>query len=92
MGGIELMDVAEIALLLRKTVASVRSDASRNPMSLPPVCRVPGSRRLLWRLEDVNVWLTSCVEQRPQVSGPATLLASNEPKRRGRPRKTEVHA
>jgi len=56
---IELLDVAQIAALLRKTVPSVRSDVSRNPSSLPPICRLPGSRRLLWRAEDVNAWLAS---------------------------------
>ena len=87
---IDLLDVAQLALVLRKTVASIRSDVSRNPMSLPPICRLPGSRRLLWRTEDVDSWLAGCVEYRPQVSIPTTFLASNEPKRRGRPRKIEV--
>lgn len=92
MSSLELMDVAQMALLLRKTVSSIRSDVSRNPMSLPPICRLPGSRRLLWRFDDVNAWLASCVEHRPQVSNTSAFLASNEPKRRGRPRKVEVRA
>lgn len=89
---IELLDVSQIAALLRKTIPSVRSDVSRNPSSLPPLCRLPGSRRLLWRVEDVSAWLASCVEHRPQASLTATFLESNQPKRRGRPRKTEVRA
>ena len=89
---IELLDVSQIATLLRKTVPSVRSDVCRNPLALPPRCKLPGSRRLLWRAEDVSSWLAACVEIHPNVSSPVSLLASNEPKRRGRPRKTEVHA
>lgn len=92
MNSLELMDVAQMASLLRKTVASIRSDVSRNPMSLPPLCRLPGSRRLLWRAEDVNAWLAGCVEHVPHVSQSVSILASNEPKRRGRPRKTEARA
>jgi predicted DNA-binding transcriptional regulator AlpA len=89
---IELLDVSQIAALLRKTVPSIRSDVSRNPLALPPRCRLPGSRRLLWRVEDVNAWLAGCVDHSPHVIQPVSLLASNEPKRRGRPRKTELSA
>lgn len=86
---IELLDVAQIAVLLRKTVASVRSDVSRNPEALPPICRLPGTRRLLWRTEDVVSWLAACVEHRPQISPSTSVLVEIQPKRRGRPRKTE---
>lgn len=89
---IELLDVSQIAALLRKTVPSIRSDVSRNPLALPPRCRLPGSRRLLWRVEDVNAWLARCVEHVPDVTQSVSILASNEPKRRGRPCKTEVRA
>lgn len=84
---IELLDVAQIATLLRKTVPSIRSDVCRNPLSLPPRCKLPGSRRLLWRAEDVSSWLASCVERNPLASSPVSLLVSSEPKRPGRPRK-----
>lgn len=89
---IELLDVTQIAAILRKTVPSIRSDVSRNPAALPPRCRLPGSRRLLWRTEDVDAWLADCVERAPHVPMAVSLLASNEPKRRGRPRKTEPRA
>lgn len=81
----ELFDVTQIAALLRKTVPSVRSDASRNPSALPPRCKLPGSRRLLWRAEDVHAWLASYVEIKPDPS--STFSKSTELKRRGRPRK-----
>jgi hypothetical protein len=86
----ELIGVAQLAQLIHKSSASVRSDASRNPSALPPICRLPGNRRLLWRLEDVAAWLEKCVDRSPHGVSPASEMAPVEPRRRGRPRKTEV--
>jgi hypothetical protein len=81
-----LLTVDQLAECLRKSVASIRSDATRNPQSLPPVCRLPGTKRLLWRAEDVETWLGAHVES-------ATISAAPEPTastpRRGRPTKAE---
>lgn len=81
-----LLSVEQLSACLHKSVASIRSDASRNPQSLPPICRLPGTKRLLWRADDVDSWLAKhvlspIVEQVPP--------AVSEPPRRGRPRKTE---
>jgi zona occludens toxin (predicted ATPase) len=73
---IELLDVSQIATLLRKTVPSIRSDVCRNPSALPPRCKLPGSRRLLWRAEDVSTWLAACVETHPNVSSPLSTISS----------------
>lgn len=83
-----ILAVEQLAILIHKSPASIRSDASRNPSSLPPICRLPGNKRLLWRLQDVQAWLESFVERAPQ---PASLQIKilDVPKRRGRPRKTE---
>lgn len=82
-----LLTVDQLAQCLHKSVASVRSDATRNPRSLPPICRLPGTKRLLWRAEDVERWLAE------HVAGVPTVLhaPSNgvEHRRRGRPTKTE---
>ena len=51
----------QLALCLHKSVASIRSDATCNPCSLPPLCRLPGTKRLLWRAEDVDLWLAEHV-------------------------------
>jgi len=53
----ELITVEELAFALKKTVKSIRSDATRNPKCLPPRCRLPGNKRLLWRREDVKDWI-----------------------------------
>jgi hypothetical protein len=83
--GIELVSVDQLAVLLHKSPASIRSDASRNPLTLPPICRLPGNKRLLWRKEDVSDWFAKFVVQPVSVVPPVAV--GSEIKRRGRPRK-----
>jgi hypothetical protein len=81
-----LLSVEQLSACLHKSVASIRSDASRNPQSLPPICRLPGTKRLLWRAEDVEGWLEKHVlSPIVEVSPPVR----SGPPRRGRPRKSE---
>lgn len=80
-----LLTVEQLSEYLQKSVASIRSDATRNPQSLPPICRLPGTKRLLWRVEDVEQWLAEHVTSAP-VMPPVT--APVQPKR-GRPTKAE---
>lgn len=86
-----LLSVDELAALIHKSPASVRSDASRNPRALPPLCRLPGNKRLLWRLTDVNDWIASFV-QSPLFAEAKLTSPFDAPKKRGRPRKTELRA
>lgn len=78
-----LLTVEQLSIYLHKSVASIRSDATRNPNSLPPRCRLPGTKRLLWRTEDVEQWLAAFVAM---PSLPPPPVASESP-RRGRPTK-----
>jgi|SRR5471032_440887 len=80
----EILAVEHLARLIHKSPASVRSDASRNPDALPPICRLPGNKRLLFRLEDVRAWLAKHVDSGQSVVAAAPILI---PKGRGRPRK-----
>lgn len=85
----QILTVEQLAILLHKSPASIRSDASRKPQVLPPICRLPGNKRLLWRTEDVVAWVEKFVQRDP-ISYPAEVHSSiNLPKGRGRPRKTE---
>ena len=86
-GATVLLTVDQLAKCLHKSVASIRSDATRNPQSLPPICRLPGTKRLLWRPEDVERWLAVHVDGAlpPQ---PSTTDDTYRP-RRGRPTKAE---
>lgn len=83
-----LLTVDELASYIHKSVASIRSDVTRNPASLPPICRLPGTKRLLWRVEDVEFWISQHIqgEQAYQSSRPH----DTDPKpRRGRPKKAQ---
>lgn len=83
-----LLTVEQLSAYIHKSVASIRSDATRNPASLPPICRLPGTKRLLWRIEDVEGWIAQ------HISGDAAVLAppparDNAKPKRGRPTKAE---
>ncbi|AYC31775.1 DNA-binding protein [Pseudomonas cavernae] len=80
-----LLTVDQLSLYLQKSVASIRSDVTRNPLALPPICRLPGTKRLLWRVEDVEKWLAEHVVI-ADVTVPST---ASESVRRGRPTKAE---
>lgn len=84
----QILAVEDLARLIHKSPASIRSDASRNPSALPPICRLPGNKRLLFRLEDVSAWIAKHVEGEVVTSLPLQI-APTAPRRRGRPRKTE---
>jgi hypothetical protein len=82
-----LVKVDQLAVCLQKSVASIRSDATRNPQSLPPICRLPGTKRLLWRAEDVERWLAEHVDGVSNAS--AMAIGDQSQPRRGRPTKAE---
>lgn len=82
-----LLTVDQLAGCLHKSVASIRSDATRNPRSLPPICRLPGTKRLLWRAEDVENWLAEHVDGVSTASSIKDNLQVQT--RRGRPTKAE---
>lgn len=82
-----LLTVDQLAECLHKSVASIRSDATRNPRSLPPICRLPGTKRLLWRVEDVERWLAEHVDGSVVLA--PTAAAESLQNRRGRPTKAE---
>lgn len=84
----ELLAVEDLAKLIHKTPASIRSDASRNTRALPPICRLPGTKRLLWRREDVLSWIAQFVERAPEETT-SRVAPVDVPRKRGRPRKTE---
>ncbi len=78
-----LLNAEQLAPLLHKTVATVRSDSTRNPKALPPICRLPHTKRLLWRIEDVEAWLAKHVDVEHKTS------FTDFPRKRGRPTKAE---
>lgn len=73
----QLYTIQQVSQLIHKSVGSIYNDLHRNPLSLPPRHRLPGSSRVFFR--DVDAW----------ISGELTLTPTpSEPKpksRRGRP-------
>lgn len=84
-----LLTVEQLSSCLHKSVASIRSDSTRNPQSLPPICRLPGTKRLLWRIEDVEQWLAQHVAEEQGTPVPNACLQETVKPRRGRPTKAE---
>jgi hypothetical protein len=80
----ELLTVEQLSVKIHKAKASIYSDLIRNPQSLPPVLRIAGSRRVLFK--DVDAWLES-LEQ--PTAHPAPLPIEEPTRKRGRPTKAE---
>ena len=69
-----LLDTNQLAQTLHISARSLRNRLSLNPTSLPPAIRVPGGRKVLFRHEDVQAYLSDHVQV---------------PKRAGRPTKRQ---
>lgn len=78
-----LISIEQLSTILHKSVPTIRSDASRNQDALPPICRLPNTKRLLWRVEDVNQWLSDHVRHNPSTF---PTVPTKSILRRGRPR------
>jgi predicted DNA-binding transcriptional regulator AlpA len=83
-----LLRVEDLAKRIHKSVASIRSDVCRKPHALPPMCRLPGTKRLLWREEDVTQWLAEHVVVRTSLTR-QTVKTTAPIRRRGRPTKAD---
>lgn len=77
------LTVEDLAARWHKSPVTIRSDASRAPHALPPLCRLPGLKRLLWRLVDVEAFEAGHVVSAEPPAPPAFS------RRRGRPTKAE---
>jgi predicted DNA-binding transcriptional regulator AlpA len=54
-----LIDVNELARVLRRSPATIKRDLRRNPAAVPPRTSLPGTRLLRWSVADVQVWLAA---------------------------------
>ena len=54
---IELLTVTDVARLLHTKPKTISNRVSSAPWSLPPMLRIPGQRKPLWREEAVTDWL-----------------------------------
>jgi predicted DNA-binding transcriptional regulator AlpA len=49
-----LITIEELSKRLRKSVKTIQNDRCRNPSSLPPAIKFPGTRRVLFLESDVD--------------------------------------
>lgn len=87
---IQLLTVEQLGGILQKSPHSIRHDLTRNPKSLPPLVRIPGVKRNLWRVSDVRTWMDSLVQ--PASPQPISQPAVDGKPRPGRPTKSEALA
>ena len=83
-----LLTVELLSIQIHKSVTSIRSDSTRNPRSLPPICRLPGTKRLLWRESDVDLWVAQHVTSTVEGALNSTI-ADTATVKRGRPTKRQ---
>lgn len=62
----ELLDLEELAKLLRRSPETIKRDLRRNPEAVPPRLVLPGTRLLRWRAIDVKEWLEAHVARGEQ--------------------------
>ena len=63
---LKTLTVDDLAALLQRSVATLKSDVSRRPHTLPPRLVVPGTKVVMWLESDVHEWLES-LRARPAV-------------------------
>ena len=57
----QLLDLGELAQMLRRSPETIRKDLRRNPLAVPPRLQLPHTRLLRWRASDVEAWLAQYV-------------------------------
>ncbi|KAB0472443.1 helix-turn-helix domain-containing protein [Ralstonia insidiosa] len=96
---VELLTLSQLCPLLHRKASTVYSDIAAGRFDrLPPILRLPGQRRLLWRKEDVVKWIERHVQpavttneaRRPSPKPTqGAALATPQAKKGGRPTKRQ---
>ncbi len=63
----QLIPVERLAAMLCTTPQSIRTRIQYAPERFPPLVRIPGCRRLLWRLGTVTNWIRDHEKQAPPL-------------------------
>jgi predicted DNA-binding transcriptional regulator AlpA len=75
---VELLTLSQLCPLLHRKPATVYSDIAAGRLDrLPPILRLPGQRKLLWRKEDVVEWLERHVQ--PAVTADVVQPSNTKP-------------
>ena len=67
---LNLLDTNELAQTLHISARSLRNRLSLNPSSLPPVVRFPGLRKVLFRHEDVQSFISAHIQVQKRAGRP----------------------
>ena len=59
----KLLDLDELAQMLRRSPETIKKDLKRNPEAVPPRLMLPHTRLLRWRASDVDAWLAQYVQR-----------------------------
>ena len=59
----QLLDLDELAQMLRRSPETIKKDLKRNPEAVPPRLMLPHTRLLRWRAVDVDAWLGQYVQR-----------------------------
>lgn len=80
--GCQLIGVHQLAQRLHRSVATVRTQVTREPAKLPPRFPIPGSSQVVWMLSVVIDWM---IQQQANSHLPSTPITKLNGKRRGAP-------
>jgi len=96
---VELLTLSQLCPLLHRKPATVYSDiASGRFDRLPPILRLPGQRKLLWRKQDVLDWIERHVQPARAIADAQTggtkrpqglAAATSQARQVGRPTKRQ---
>lgn len=80
--GCQLIGVHQLAQRLHRSVATVRTQVTREPKKLPPRFPINGSNQVVWMLSVVIDWM---IQQQATSHLPSTQSTNINGKRRGAP-------
>lgn len=64
-----LLTINELALLLHSNPGALKTRLHRNPLSLPPVVKIPGDRRYFFDSNEVDRWIQSLAHSQAMQGG-----------------------
>jgi hypothetical protein len=84
---VEVLDVRELGLIIKKTAGTILSDLVRNPERIPKPFKLPGSRRPLWLRSVVDRFLIEQAIQHGALEREKSVPAANLTPKANRGRK-----
>jgi len=66
---LEVLDVRELGLIIKKTAGTILTDLCRNPERIPKPFKLPGSRRPIWLRSAVDQFLLEQARKHDALGG-----------------------